>query len=283
MIAEIYGKISSTGSNLSDRLEDKLTGDIFGTLRYLPFDLGIGPILSAAHSLELSELMAENASPAYKMHFWPYHPDGELDVRIDLDNAIIGIEVKYQSPLSSDDEADYSNDSGEEVDKFSDNQLSRESRIVRDIAGPFKKAFLVLVASDRDCTEIICDVTGRNLIEDSVELGYISWQDVLLILKQQHSGDALHTCILEDMVALLEKKGFDKFHGFNYPMPDVDVGEYFSYQFTPNSGFEEFQGFNYPVPDVYMGGQFFYQRIPSFRIQFPDNPLIECGEYYEFG
>lgn len=57
MIAEIHGKISATGSNLSDRLEDKLTGDIFGSLRYLPFELGIGPILSAAQIPELSKLM----------------------------------------------------------------------------------------------------------------------------------------------------------------------------------------------------------------------------------
>jgi|GEM_PF-4181867 len=34
MLAEIHNKISGTGSNLSDRLEDQLTGDFFGTLRY---------------------------------------------------------------------------------------------------------------------------------------------------------------------------------------------------------------------------------------------------------
>ena len=28
MLAEIYGKISSMGSNLSDRLEDNLTGNV---------------------------------------------------------------------------------------------------------------------------------------------------------------------------------------------------------------------------------------------------------------
>ena len=154
MIEELYGKISSTGSNLSDRLEDQLTGDIFGSLRYLPFDLGIGPVLSAAQIPELSELIEKSDSLAYRMSFWPYHPIGELDVRIDLDNAVIGIEVKYQSPLSSDDDADYSNVAGKEIDKTSNNQLSRESKIVREIAGPDKKAFLILVASDSDCTRI---------------------------------------------------------------------------------------------------------------------------------
>ncbi|KPU26283.1 hypothetical protein TR13x_10785 [Caloranaerobacter sp. TR13] len=37
MIAEMKGKISSTGSNLSERLEDKLIGDFFGALRYIPY------------------------------------------------------------------------------------------------------------------------------------------------------------------------------------------------------------------------------------------------------
>ena len=45
-IAEIKGKISSTGSNLSDRLEDLLTSDVFGPLRYIPFDEGLLPISS---------------------------------------------------------------------------------------------------------------------------------------------------------------------------------------------------------------------------------------------
>ena len=254
MIAEIYGKISSTGSNLSDRLEDKLTGDIFGTLRYLPFDLGIGPILSASHSLELSEMMAENASPTYKMFFWPYHPDGELDVRIDLDNAIIGIEVKYQSSLSTEDEADYSSAGGEGVDKVSVNQLSRESRIVREVAGPNKKAFLILVAGDKDCADKISDVTGRNLIEDSVELAYISWQEIMLMLERQQSDNPLYTCILEDMVALLRKKGFERFCGFTYPVPDIHVDGYFSYQ----------------------------SRL-DYSIQLPEKVTVDCGVYYEFG
>lgn len=41
MIAEIHSKISSSGSNLSDRLEDQLTGDFFGAIGYLPFQVGL--------------------------------------------------------------------------------------------------------------------------------------------------------------------------------------------------------------------------------------------------
>ena len=36
--------------------------------------------------------------------FWPKHDLGELDVLLEFDNCYIGIEVKYKSGLSSDDQ-----------------------------------------------------------------------------------------------------------------------------------------------------------------------------------
>lgn len=255
MIAELHGKISSRGTNLSDKMEDKLTGDIFGPMRYLPFDLGLGPVLSAAHIPELSQIIAADGPCSYKMCFWPYHPDGELDVRIDLDNAVIGIEVKYGSPLSTEDNADYSNATDKEVEKVSVNQLSRESRIVREIAGTDKKAFLILVASDKDCASIIQDVTKRELIENGVALGYISWQEILLILERLQfndpPNDPLHNCILGDMAALLKRKKFERFDSFDSPMAVVCADEYFSYR-------------------------------PSLKLHFPEKPFIDGGQYYEF-
>lgn len=254
MIAEIRGKISRTGSNLSDRLEDKLTGDIFGSLRYLPFDLGLGPILSAARIVALSKLIEQGIPPICEVSFWPYHPTGELDVQIDLDNAVIGIEVKYRSPLSSDDDADYSSGTEEGPEKVSINQLCRESKIVRELAGPDKQAFLILVACDSECESIVSDVTARNLIETGVELGRISWQEILLILEKQRSTDPLHNCILGDMVALLKRKGFERFHGFDSPVAAICADEYFSYQYNLDLWSHLFTA-----------------------------PLIDGGSYYEFG
>lgn len=52
MIAELRGKISSTGTNLSEKLEDELTGNIFGLLRYIPFSGGLKPLLLSSHHLD---------------------------------------------------------------------------------------------------------------------------------------------------------------------------------------------------------------------------------------
>ncbi|MFU1797790.1 hypothetical protein ACM1RC_28260 [Paenibacillus azoreducens] len=57
MIAEIHSKISSSGSNLSNRLEDQLTGDFFGDIRapcvspILGTFSDFAPCRSAAHNV----------------------------------------------------------------------------------------------------------------------------------------------------------------------------------------------------------------------------------------
>ncbi|TET41771.1 MAG: hypothetical protein E3J66_04840, partial [Dehalococcoidia bacterium] len=50
-LAEIHGKISETGTNLSERMEDLLTSDIFGCMRYLPTQKALIPFLQTACSL----------------------------------------------------------------------------------------------------------------------------------------------------------------------------------------------------------------------------------------
>ena len=91
MVEEFYGKISQSGSNLSDNLEDKLTGDFFGTLRYMDFCDGLQPILCGA--LRKSEKQQAESKAAIQLignanctnikdeehiKFWPKHDRGEF-------------------------------------------------------------------------------------------------------------------------------------------------------------------------------------------------------------
>ena len=85
MIAEINNKISSSGANLSDRLEDKLTGDVFGALRYLPIELGILPIVEQCYSNEKKKILDFiSKSERAKYKFWPRLKNyGEIDLIIE--------------------------------------------------------------------------------------------------------------------------------------------------------------------------------------------------------
>src|SRR5271157_1157603 len=129
MIAEIKNKISSSGTNLSDRLEDQLTGDVFGAIRYLPKELGIIPLISHCYSEDTGEVIGFlNRSDYLKYLFWPKCDTyGEIDLIIECHNdtktilkGILGIEIKYNSPISSDQE-------------IPEDSLTNESKVIHQL------------------------------------------------------------------------------------------------------------------------------------------------------
>ena len=135
LIAEIKGKISNTGSNLNDRLEDNLTGNVFGTLRYISFEKGLKKILIESISPKNSKAIdiIKNINVEgwdSNISFWPYDKEGELDVLLEFDSCIIGIEVKYLSGISSDDGITNEIILSKNEEKESIQQLARESRII---------------------------------------------------------------------------------------------------------------------------------------------------------
>ena len=210
MVEEFYGKISRSGSNLSDNLEDKLTGDFFGTLRYMDFYDGLQPILCGA--LRKSEKQQETSQDAIQLienvnctnirdeehiKFWPKHDLGELDVLLEFDNCYIGIEVKFQSGLSSDD------------------QLIREAEILCDLAKD-KEKILLFIAGHESCVSVYR--AYKNVIrKQGVCFVFVSWEDILQSMKDLLSGGkgSKYTfgqrLMISDLVRLLTRKGFDTF------------------------------------------------------------------------
>ena len=209
MVEEFYGKISRSGSNLSDSLEDKLTGDFFGTLRYMDFCDGLQPILcgalrksekqqaeSQAASQLIENVNCTNIKDEEHIKFWPKHDLGELDVLLDFDNCCIGIEVKFQSGLSSDD------------------QLIREAEILCDLAKD-KAKILLFIAGHESCVSVYREY--KDDIGKDVCFVFVSWEDILQSMKDLLSGGkgSKYTfgqrLMISDLVRLLTRKSFDTF------------------------------------------------------------------------
>lgn len=230
MLAEIHGKISSKGSNLTDRLEDNLTGNIFGTLRYIPFSEALGRVLGkGVYPKSVGEQIHEidKGFWAEAIHFWPYDREGEIDALIEFEDVLIGIEVKYKSGLSSDDET--INDTEEQEMQQSINQLARESRILSKKA-PHKKKILLFIADRKACKDVYEDVNERNILESDVKLGYISWQDFFTELKQLQLENPFYEVMVQDMVNLLVKKGFEDFKNMHVEMSQpINAFNYFKF------------------------------------------------------
>lgn len=254
MIAEIHNKVSSSCSNLTERSEDALTGYFFGCMRYVPFDKGLKKILlQCIRPSELSKYIKPLKVYEWsdKIEFWKRvkveDRYTELDVYLDLEDLLIGIEVKYLSGLSSEDDVDNSN--GNEQISF--NQLSREARVLSQI-GNGKSKLIILLADELSCAKIYQSVQMRNII-NGVEIGYISWQEVLIALSKLDNLTQYEQVIINDIILLLEKKGFKRFVNFN---TDAIVNR---------SNYWSFNG-----------------RI-NIYFDFKTDSKVRKGKYYEFG
>lgn len=226
MIAEIYGKISKSGSNLHDRLEDQLTGNFFGTLRYLPFQLGLKPVLShvffqrETEGNKLQESITDTYAHDYMVNFWVGSSLGEIDVIVETEKAIIGIEVKYLSGLSSDDDVDLTFDSTED----SVHQLRRYANYLNSL--PLnKEKYLILVAPSSMGSVIYANAINRSLIQPPISFGWLSWQKIWnsLQLIDRNQLDSYQKMMMEDLLQLLTKKGFSSFQGFSVGVEGLPI------------------------------------------------------------
>lgn len=261
MIAELHGKISSRGTNLRETLEDNLTGNFFGSLRYVPFSKGIKKVLL--------QVIKENNFDQYeteewseRIEFWPYHNEGEVDLVINLNLVTIAIEVKYNSGLSSDDEVV----NGDKNSEKSRNQLARESRIVKELAEENgTKPILLFIAKENDGKEIVSNIEKRNIIEKGVTLKFISWEDICLITEAIYKNVELNyfeKLVIEDIYKLLVKKGFNSFKGFKNLDNDKIVDKNKFYLFEASKKYD--------------------LNNDSNKFKFVSDIEIEAGRYYEF-
>jgi len=111
--ALLHGKLTSRQENM----EDILTANVFGMLKYVPPERGLFRFLARArtpethekHSYPLKNLLGGLYAVEYR--FWPTWQDREPDVELRIKSSdvglyLIGIEAKYRSGKSSEAEAD---------------------------------------------------------------------------------------------------------------------------------------------------------------------------------
>jgi hypothetical protein len=248
MIAEIHHK----NTNHS---EDVLTGNFFGALRYLPFDFAMKRIFTdGTYPLAICEALRNiNLSEwSERISFWKKYAEGEPDIIIELDDAVILIEVKWFSWLSSDDDVDNQAITNEKLYEKSSNQLAKYADTLERIADGRSK-YLLLLAPQDSAHIIYADVNRRSIVDKSVAFGYITWQSAYDVLQTVYA-EGFQRVIIGDIIQLLEVKGFAGFRDFEVA---VDVDETLLWNLA---------------------------EIPaqSFYFKFADEAHIEEGDYYEF-
>ncbi|UMZ72702.1 hypothetical protein [Natranaerofaba carboxydovora] len=237
MISEIKGKVGLKGKNLSERSEDKLTGDVFGSLRYIPFDKAMKIILNEAcikKEYDETNWLLNSLNFDYwndNIHFWPKHSLGELDLLLTFENLIIGVEVKYLSGLSSED--DIANEPEINVKENSINQLAIETRILNNICNNKETPLLLFVAPEPFSYSTVQEVIDRNILEHGVSVGYLSWEIFYEKIKELINDNNLNDfekLILNDIQQLLQRRGLERFRDFKIGLDKVEAGEHFCFK-----------------------------------------------------
>lgn len=200
MIAEIYHKFSTD-------LEDVLTGDFFGAMRYMPFNRGLNQIFNnyaVSEDPQVTHILSNAADDDFNFEFWKRSENGlvEIDGFIPLTSVGIGIEVKYRSGLSGGD------------------QLEKEAQVLDEWCNG-KEKLLILIGEAEEAKAIYIENKDKRVFRD-VHLAYLSWQDILLGLDQVLISSSYEKKMIEDLKTLLREKGFVSFEGFSIDQPVVD-------------------------------------------------------------
>lgn len=214
MIAEIYGKLSSTGSNLNDRLEDQLTGNVFGACRYLSPERLLWPLMRSAYTIGPNgrqEILLNEPRLISTPQFWPWLKCAEPDAlllasEVSGKNIALAIECKLDSGLSGED------------------QLLREM-LGLAATYPYYRQVLIYLTEDISYPHKTMQWTREEADKGgltSTELYWLSWHDMPQVVesaKKELPTSRPEWYVLDDLERLLARKGFARFSSVHLPEP----------------------------------------------------------------
>jgi hypothetical protein len=238
-IAVTKGKISRSGSNLTNGSEDLLTASVFGPIRYFPSEMLLLPILIRAKNLNGKSYEPKTIvdNTELNVEFWPRYPRSEPDVSIKIgEKELIFVEAKFLSGKSGAFHAD--DEESNSGSAISSDQLAREWVDLKNTA-KFKNKSLIYLTAHRtipdndieDSAVVISKHAANDLADFKDNTYWLSWFDVWdeAQRKFDRTDDSYMQIIMKDIIELLEKLELKHFTGFaigeeialKYPEPPI--------------------------------------------------------------
>jgi hypothetical protein len=219
-IAEIHGKLSSSGSNISDRLEDLLTSDVFSTFKYFSSNELLIHFLRKSINIKGEELSLPDNILKSEYIFWPRFEHCEPDLLLKLYfpsklTYLVLIEAKYLSGKSS----EYKPDEGLEISEIPSDQLAKEyfDLLKYDSSSKAKLIYLTAHRSiPKKSIEDSLDELGKTMQIDSDNIVYWNtWYNIIPVIANIDVVTNKDKYLLEDLELLMEKKRLVFFNGFH--------------------------------------------------------------------
>jgi len=228
-IAEIHRKLGKK-IGIDDKMEDLLTSDVFGTMKYVGWECGFSDWLRSSKANSGRRLGAGDPFPdssaikGIHYRFWPrfdgVEPDLVLEVQLESDKFwILLVEAKYLSGASD----------------GKGNQLASQVNALRkyipeacDACDISKRVHVYITCHGSRPTKQYKLARNYTCLEDGVSLFWTNWKQLTASLqswleasKKTASRQLRQQQQVEDLVDLLRRKGFDEFRAFrqeNFPL-----------------------------------------------------------------
>lgn len=241
LMALLRGKLSREQENM----EDILTSNVFGMLKYLPPEIGLLPFLAKGETIEEDRPLAQLANSASGSMaaycFWPRLEEAgcrfcEPDVLLRVDGQagkhLVLVEAKYRSGKSSfaDDSGsgDCTTGSGEPLnarptlvpgqrDEPSKDQLAKEWCNLASLArreGPNCKPWLVYLTADFGCPRESLDESFSPTRDADIRKSvlWLSWRHLWRIVSNKGESE-----ICRDLAAMLKRVDLTFYEGISVP------------------------------------------------------------------
>jgi hypothetical protein len=229
LMALLHGKLSRDQENM----EDILTSNVFGILKYLPPGTALVPFLRKAVTPEQDHpLVSLSSDVEVKCEFWPWlgksdNTGCEPDVLIRLTcpsnkKTLILIEAKYHSGKSSEEEKDpnekLAREQSEEIaslgvdhsDEPVKDQLSREWRNLRRLAEKESaEPVLIYLTAGFVCPTEDIEASQKALKGEKGKISWLSWRHLPSLITDSHYE------VLRDLAAALRRLDLIFFEGFS--------------------------------------------------------------------
>jgi len=227
-IAELHGKLApKRPGGFYERMEDLLTSDVFGTMKYAGWEQGFMDWLRSAQRPWESGKNAEELFPNNKdikevcYQFWPILRNGkEPDLLIEIHEkggsiAAVMIEAKYLSgPSNFDIEGEFT------VAEVSGDQIADQINYFPVSLGEANEKEINVRNHIYITAHFMCPIetfrdSRKKIRRHDVSYFWLNWQNLPAFLEEKiHKVDARTRSILADLLDLLKRKELVPFKGF---------------------------------------------------------------------
>ena len=227
-IAELHGKLSpKRAGGFYERMEDLLTSDVFGTMKYAGWEHGFLEWLKSAREpwgkcVNASLVLPNNDDILYAEYFfWPTLKNGRKpDLLIGFHQkdgrvALVIVEAKYLSgPSNIEMESEFTT-AGVTGDQIADQVNGFPDTLDKNRHAVISNRIHIYLTAHHTCPMDTYLDSSKRIERDDVRCFWLNWQTLTALLEKELMRVGGRTkLLLQDLLDLLKRKDLVQFRGF---------------------------------------------------------------------